>query len=645
VAEDATGTLWLGSHEGLTRWRAGEERTFGAGDGLPGTFVTAVLPDAAGVWVGTDHGLARLSEGRIEAIGGEDAVSALYLDGDGTLWVGTEHGLARLAGRRLERVPDQADFQAGPVRGIQRDRHGVLWVATAGGLARMEKEVLVRVREDLVNLRHARALHVDPTGALWIGTARNGLIRIQDGRTQVFGPAQGLAFDQLYQMLTDDQGYLWVGTSRGMLRLDRNALDQVARGQRRRIDPIWLDTSDDRRDVAATRSRQPGAWKSRDGRLWFATDQGLVTIDPRRLRLDTVPPPVWIEDLQVDGRTAPRDEPHLFPPGAGNVELHFAGVTLLEPTKVAHRYRLDGYDDHWVDAGPRHVAYYTNLPPGHYRFRVQARNVDGVWNEQGDSVELALAPHLYQRAWFYGLVALVVGGLVLAAHRARLGRLRARYQAVLAERGRVARELHDSLLQGMSAAAMQLYSLRKKLNPAAPPRPPEVLARELQAIEEVVTAGLEETRRFVWNLREPSAGEPLPAALEKLVERLTDKGPARGEVVVEGKVVPVPGDVAGELSRITQEAVSNALKHAEARHITVRLCYEEGGVQLSITDDGRGFDPDQAPGAGTGHFGLLGIRERAARLGQLSVESRPGQGTRIVVTVSAERASQDGDHV
>jgi signal transduction histidine kinase len=129
------------------------------------------------------------------------------------------------------------------------------------------------------------------------------------------------------------------------------------------------------------------------------------------------------------------------------------------------------------------------------------------------------------------------------------------------------------------------------------------------------------------------------------VERLTEQGPARGEVVVEGKVVPVPGDVAGELSRIAQEAVSNAIKHAEARHITVRLCYEEGGVQLSISDDGRGFDPDQAPGPGSGHFGLLGIGERAARLGQLSVESRPGQGTRIAVTVSAERASQDGDHV
>jgi signal transduction histidine kinase len=232
---------------------------------------------------------------------------------------------------------------------------------------------------------------------------------------------------------------------------------------------------------------------------------------------------------------------------------------------------------------------------------------------------------------------------VLAAHRTRLARVRAQYQAVLAERGRVARELHDSLLQGMSAVAMQLYGLRKRLGRSAPPRPPEVLARELQSIEEVVTAGLEETRRFVWNLREPTADEPLPLALERLMDRLTEGSSVAHELVIEGKAVRLPADVEGELSRITQEAVSNALKHAEARHIVVRLCYEGGGVQLSISDDGRGFDPDQAPGAGSGHFGLLGMRERGARLGPFTVESGPGRGTRIVVTVSAERASQDGD--
>ena len=643
VAEGPAGTFWLGSHQGLTRWRAGEERTFHRADGLPSNYVTAVLPDGGGLWVGTDHGLARLQEGRFLAVA-EGTISALHLDPQGILWVGTDQGLSRLAGERLIPVPNQGDFEPGPVRGIESDRRGVLWAATGGGLARVENDLLTRVRREAVNLRHARALHTDGDGVLWVGTARNGLVRIVDGEPSAFGVAQGMAFEQLSEMVTDDRGFLWMGTSRGLVRLDKRALDEVARGTRQRVDPIWLDTSDERRDVTATRARQPGAWKSRDGRLWFASDQGLVTIDPRRLRFDTVAPPVWIEDLQVDGRTARRDEPHLFPPGAGNVEFHFTGVTLLEPGKVAHRYLLEGFDARWIDAGTRRAAYYTNLPPGRYRFRVQARNADGVWNQAGDSVALTLAPHLYQRVWFWGLWALAAAAAVLAAHRTRLARVRSQYQAVLAERGRVARELHDSLLQGMSAVAMQIYGLRKRLGPSAPPRPPEVLARELQAIEEVVTAGLEEMRRFVWNLREPVSDDPFPVVLRKLLDRLTEGSGVEPALTVEGRVVRLPADVESELGRIAQEAIGNALKHAEARHIGLRLCYEGGGVQLSISDDGRGFDADQVPGGPAGHFGLVGMRERAARLGQLAIESRPGQGTRVVVTVSAERASQDEGH-
>jgi signal transduction histidine kinase len=393
--------------------------------------------------------------------------------------------------------------------------------------------------------------------------------------------------------------------------------------------------------VAATRTRQPGAWKSRDGRLWFATDQGVVTIDPRRVRLDRVPPGVWIESIDVDGRASPREGTHRYPPGAGNLEIHFAGVTLVEPQKVAHRYRLDGFDRRWVDAGIRRVAYYTNLPPGDYRFRVQARNADGIWNETGDSVAITLQPHLYQTLWFYAACALALAGAVLAGHRARLSRVRLQYQAVLAERARLARELHDSLLQGMSAASMQIYGLRKRLGPGAPPRAPEVVARELEAIEEVVAEGIEETRRFVWNLREPGADDPLPVALASLLERLTESGGVGHALVVEGRPRPLPAAVSSELGRIAQEAVTNACKHANARHIDVRLCYEEGGVLLSVRDDGCGFEPAEAPGAAAGHFGLTGMRERAARLGQLEVRSAPGKGTQVTVKVSAETVARD----
>jgi ligand-binding sensor domain-containing protein/signal transduction histidine kinase len=644
VAEDAGGTLWVGSHAGLSRWRAGQERRFGVADGLPSNTVNAVLPAPDGsLWVATDRGLVRLRGERIEALVAVDsAVSALFLDRAGTLWAGTEDGAVKIAGDRAQPVPTQSDFEPGPIRSIVEDDRGVLWFASSGGLARLENGALARVRNlGGVNVRHVRALHRDGAGTLWMGTSHSGLVRLRDGKPRAFSEAEGLDADQLYQMLSDDRDFLWVGCSRGIMRLDKQALDEVARGTRRRVDPISFDTADTRRDISATRARQPGAWKTRDGRLWFATDQGIVTIDPKRVRLDTVPPGVWIEELVVDGRTVAREGAHRFPPGAGTLEVHFAGVALLEPHKVAHRYRLDGFDRQWVDAGTRRAAYYTNLAPGDYRFRVQARNADGVWNEAGDSVELHLAPHYYQTAWFYAGAALALLATVLLAHRARLRRVRAEYQVVLAERARLARELHDSLLQGMSAVSMQIYGLRKRLGPSSPPRPPRVIARELEAIEEVVTAGLEETRRFVWNLRERTADEDLPTTLGKLLARLTEHATPEHRLTVEGTPAPLPSAVETELLRITQEAVTNALKHAEARHIEVRLCYEESGVTLTVSDDGRGFEPEGAQGALTGHFGLTGMRERAARLGRLQLTSRPGHGTTVAVTVSAEMTRGD----
>jgi ligand-binding sensor domain-containing protein/signal transduction histidine kinase len=644
VAEDAEGALWVGSARGLHRWRGGEERTYQVADGLPGNNVTAILPAGETLWVGTDRGLARLREGRFDRPGAFDsAISALFIDGRGTLWVGSDEGLGRLRGDRVELVPPQGGFDPGPVRGIQEDPGGTIWVVTGGGLARVEGEGLVRARTPSnLNLRVARAIHRDPSGTLWIGTARGGVVRVKDGELRGFADREGVAFEQLYQILTDDQGFLWIGSGRGILRLDRAALDQVARGERQRVDPVWFDADDNRRDVSATRPRQPGAWKTRDGRLWFATDQGLVTIDPRRVRLNAVPPPVWIERVEVDGRPASRQDPHRFPAGAGTLEIHFAAVTLLEPKKVAHRYRLEGFDRRWVDAGTRRVAYYTNLSPGHYRFRVQARNADGIWNEEGASVALELAPHFYQTVWFYGLCLVAVAGLVLSAHRTRLARVRAQYQAVLAERARLARELHDSLLQGMSAVALQIYGLRKRLGPSAPPRAPETIARDLEVIEEVVTANLEETRRYVWDLRERAQGDDdLDSALARLVRRLSADRPEECRATVEGKPVPLPEGIRSELVRIAQEAVTNALRHANARHIEVRTCYEGGGVVLSVSDDGRGFQPEDAPGARSGHFGMVGMRERAARLGRFEVDSRPGQGTTVTVTVSAETASRD----
>ena len=451
-------------------------------------------------------------------------------------------------------------------------------------------------------------------------------MRLREGKFRSFTAADGLPRDWLYQVLADDHGYLWFGTTRTISRVSQRDLEEVDQGKRQRVAVTTFDTADGRREIAARRSRTPGTWKARDGRLWFATLRGVVTIDPAQVRINPLPPPVLIEKAVVDGRAALPGVANEFPPGPRNIELHYAGVSLLEPRKMQHRYKLEGFDAGWTDAGTRRVAYYTNIPAGRYRFRVQASNADGLWNEAGASLDLRLQPHFYQTAWFYGLCLLTVGAMGFLLYRARLSRLRGQYLAVFAERSRLARELHDSLLQGMSAVALELENIRAKLPTAAGDA-----AQRLETVENALTASLEETRRFVWNLREQQKGAgDLGLALSRLAGRLTEGRDIVCNVDVSGEPVHLTHDAQGTLFRVAQEALTNALKHAEARTIDLRLRYQGDRVELTVQDDGRGFSPGEAQGPRERHFGIVGMQERARRLGaQLVIDSRPSGGTQV----------------
>jgi signal transduction histidine kinase len=427
-----------------------------------------------------------------------------------------------------------------------------------------------------------------------------------------------------------------VGAGSGIRRISRASIDELERGRRTRLDVMSFDVSDQGREVGATRTRQPGAWKGRDGRLWFATQRGVVSVDPARVRVDTPVPPVLIEEAFVDGRRAARGAANAFPPGSGALEFHFAAITLLEPQKAQHRYRLEGFEDHWVEAGTRRVAYYTNVGPGRYRFLVQGSNADGIWNQTGDALAFSLAPHFHQTWFFYGGAGLALLALVLAFHRMRLAQVHGRYVATFAERTRVARELHDSLLQSMAAVLMQLRGLRKLFGGAVARPTDQAITGEITTIEEVVATNIEETRRLLWDLRGETRGgaADLGAAVARLARKLAGARGVEVRTSVEGIATPLPQHACRELLLITQEAITNALEHASASRIEVRLQYLPGEVALTISDDGQGFDPTAAPAAG--HFGLQGMRERASALGSFAVESRPGGGTRIVVRVSRQ---------
>ena len=456
------------------------------------------------------------------------------------------------------------------------------------------------------------------------------IARLSPGPVRLLGLSVNLGGRQLFQMADDDRGYLWIGTSRGLLRLSRERLAALADGQPAAIDPLSLESDDRRRDIIANNTRDPGVWKDAAGRMWFATDRGALMIDPARLRVNERPPAVRIDEAKADTHPLLRGDSNVLGPGPGNLAFRFSAVTLLEPHKSRHRYRLEGFDQAWVDAGARREAYYTNIPPGSYRFHVQGSNADGVWNQEGDVIQLRLRPHLYQTGWFRGVSVLLALSALGLLWRLRVRGLRREYLGALAERARVARELHDTLLQGMSAAALKLRALRRRHS-----GDPET-ARELASIDTLVITSLQETRQFLGGLRGQQGAGDLALALERLASQVTESREIACAVLVEGEATALPDDVKGDLFRIAQEAIHNAVKHARARRIEVKLRYAPGAAALTVADDGCGFDEAGAVGAEEGHFGLVGMRERGTRVGNFLLTSQPGHGTTIQVTVPIE---------
>jgi signal transduction histidine kinase/ligand-binding sensor domain-containing protein len=632
ICQDRRGAFWFGLRNGLLRWDGIDERWYTTGDGLPDDEVLAVAPGPGGeVWVGTANGLARVSaDGRVDVpapAGGK--VTAFHVDGQGTVWIGNAGRLLRFRAGRLQQVAPSLDTE---IRAIEADRSGRIWIAGSVVLSRMEGDRLMPV-ELPGGEQTGRSLHRDREGRLWLVSGTD-IARLDPGPIRFLGPTAGLGGRQLFQLIDDHRGHFWLSTSRGLLRLPKARVLALADGARVSIDPMSLESDDRRRDIIGNNTRDPGAWRDTGGRLWFATDQGAVMIDPARLRVNDHPPAVRIDEATADAHPLLRGIRNVLAPGPGNLAFRFSAVTLLEPHKSMHRYRLEGFDEAWVDAGARRVAYYTNIPPGSYRFHVQGSNADGVWNEQGDVVELRLRPHFYRTGWFYGASALAALAALVLAWRQRVRGLRRHYLATLAERSRVARELHDTLLQGMSAVGLKLRALRRRADAPA-------IGGELAALEGLVTATLQETRDFLGDLRSQGGAGDLAAALELLAGRLTEGHDISCTVVVDGQAVALPNETKGDLFRIAQEAIHNAVKHARPSRIDVRLHYQAGTAELTVTDDGCGFDEADAAGAAEGHFGLVGMRERAARLGALQVISGPGLGTTVQLTMQLARAETD----
>jgi signal transduction histidine kinase/ligand-binding sensor domain-containing protein len=679
--EDREGNIWVSTNNGLDRFREFAVNTFSAKEGLPDARHRAVLAAGDGsIWLGTAAGLGKLSQGEATIYRqptGEPPES-LFLEGRGRIWVSTRTGVGYFENGHF--VPVGA-VPRGFVNSMAEDARDNLWIANQDrGLFKVspDQDVQQISWTTLGHKDHAYALAADPMQGLWLGFYNGGIAWFRDGQVRAaYSAADGLAEGRVNDLRFDKEDALWAATEGGLSRLKYGhiatltaknglpcegvqwTLEDNARSvwmltpcglvlvARAELD-AWagsappsraglkvLDSSDGVRSDVALSTFTPHVAKSPDGKLWFTTPDGLSVLDPRHLPFNKLPPPVHIETVKINGKERAPDEGLELSHTSNDLEIDYTALSFTNPDRVLYKYKLEGKDADWQDVGTQRYANYGGLPPKKYRFRVMASNNDGVWNEAGAEWNFSITPAYYQTIWFSSLLVLAVAGLLWLLHRLRLRQIAARLNLVhtgrLEERTRIARDLHDTLLQSLAGVSLQLDGVSKQ---AARAGVPENALSMIGRIREQVDSAFREARGKVWGLRSPELKDQgLAGALRQFVERAQPSTTARYDFTVSGEPLPCSPEVEEELLRIAQEAANNAIRHAQPNVIRITLVYGVNSLTLSIADDGRGFHLEEGLQK-SGHWGLKNMQERAAQIGgTCKFSTGVGRSTQVEVRV------------
>jgi ligand-binding sensor domain-containing protein/signal transduction histidine kinase len=650
LAQATNGHVGVGTKGGgLNVFHEGKFHALTTAQGLSSNVVLTVAAASNGdVWVGTPDGLDLLHQGDVARVFttadglADDFVRSLYVGGRGELWIGTRHGLSRYENGQFTTWTALDGLGSDLVGAMVESGDGSLWIGTLGGLSLFRDRRFTNLTtKDGLSSNVVTALHEDADGTLWIGTNDGGLNRWRNGR--IVSVASREMPGRVIGILEDGSGYLWISSNSGVYRVNRDDLNRMAEGGPS-ANVMRFGVADGMRISECSSGGHPAALRLSDGSLWFATLKGIARVDPRHMPMNRVAPQVAIEQVSVDDVAASSAAELNVKPGRSHYEFDYAGLSFVAPQKVEYRYQLVGFDRDWVDAGTRRVAYYTNLPHGHYTFRVTARNNDGLWSEAAATAELTVEPHMYQTLWFRLLVLLAMAALGYGAWRRRLLRVEREFQAVLGERARIAREIHDTLAQGFVAVSVHLELVAQLMRSSA-----DAAREQLVRAQALVRSSLEDARTSIWELRgqggeREGAREDLAVRILKMAEEVTGRARARARVQMQvtGTNHPLDEDVERELTRIAREAVTNAVRHGDAKNIGLRLEFEGNMFGMEIRDDGCGFTGAPPDGA-SGHFGLTGMRERAEAIGAtLRVESSAGKGTtvRLGLALSGARAGE-----
>lgn len=649
VVEDRTGALWVGTGGGglnvlaQTPGGARNTKTYTVRDGLLSDVILSLAPAPNGdMWVGTPDGLNLIRHGQVDSYSSadglpDDFVRSLLVDRDGSIWIGTRRGLTHWidapAGTRMETFTHANGLGSDLVGAMVRDSRGSLWVATLAGLSRLENgKIRNYTTANGLSSDVVTALLPRGQGNLLIGTQDHGW-NLWDGQRFSAPKDENLSETNVHAILEDSTNHLWFATDKGLARCDCTMTADCTH---------WIEfgPADGLRSRETATNSHPSAWRSRDGRLWFATPKGLEEADPSHFPINTIPSPVVLERFAVDDVNQALSASSMLKIAAGRVhfEFDYAGLSFTAPQKVRYRYLLEGFDHHWTEAGARRTAYYTNIPPGTYTFRVEAANNDGLWNTKDAALEFELQPHFYQTIWFYILLTAIIAGMVVVLLRLRLLRAEREFNAVLGERTRIAREIHDTLAQGYVGISVQLEVLAELLrnNKVA------TAQQQLDRTRGHVREGLADARQSIWALRSQDSGEKtMPVRLQRITENAAGHG-LEASFSAHGAYRPLPPGTEREFLRVAQEAIHNVKKHAEAKHLAVQLDYAQNEITLDVIDDGKGFAEDQLRGSITGHYGMTGMRERAAAIGGiLEVTAEQGKGTTIRLRAPAPKATKE----
>jgi ligand-binding sensor domain-containing protein/signal transduction histidine kinase len=692
VFEDKEGNIWIGTANGLDRFRASPLIPIRFPSGYQDFGLAA--GDNGEIWTGSSNQAANRIRGNTPPqVELTTAVSFIFRDEDGAIWMGAGNVIYRWYGGKFSRFAMPTDLNVLGISTIFKDRGGILWVYTDQEGAFQFKDGIWSRYERQAELPKSSPITgaIDSFDRKWFGYAAGKLTVIDGTNIRTFSQDNGLSVGDV-KVIQERGGHLWVGGTLGvavfeedrfrMMMTEREeSFSGVSGMVAARDGSLWLNSSRgvihipaeevrlflERPDYrvgyrvfdfldglpgAAQQNRPfPTAVEGSDGRLWFSATKGVAWIDPQQISRNTLPPPVLIRSVGADDKLYEPSPSLELPEGTMRLQINFTALSLSVPERVRFRFRLEGVDNEWQDPGNKRETTYTNLGPGNYRFRVIASNNDGVWNEEGAVLDFSIAPMFYQtlrfRVLIFFLTVLMTAFILYLLYRWRVRlvteRLNVGFEERLAERTRIAHELHDTLLQGFFGAAMRLQAVSNLL-----PSKSEKAKENLDNVLDQIDVVLEDGRRAIWDMNSSDAAEKdLGQAFTLVGEDLNKSYPANFSLTIEGQNRPLHPLVRDQIYRIGREALINAFRHSQATNIELEIEYAPKHLRLAVRDNGCGIQTDVLSAGREGHLGLSGMRKYAEKIGaELKIWSRAESGTEVVLIVpqkiAFEKKSSDG---